>query len=135
MIAFRRHSTCPTLPDLIRDAAEARSARWARMTPVEIWTRPSTTLLLRTRGNLPVAPCGVVHVASAPDADRLRDEGQRFVAAALLATASLVLCVGRSLLRARLITPGDAALAVQWSVWLTRHGLRLWRRGRSRGWR
>jgi hypothetical protein len=122
------------LPDLIRDAAEARSARWARMTPVEIWTRPSTTLLLRARGNLLVAPSGVVQAASAPDSDRLRDEGHRFVAAAFLATASLVLGVGRSLLRARLITPGGAALAVQWSVWFTRHGVRLWRRGRSRGW-
>jgi len=89
MIAFRRHSTCPMLPDLIRDAAEARSARWARMIPVEIWTRPSTTLLLRARGNLPVAPCGVVHLASAPDSDRLRDEGQRFVAAASLRPRAL----------------------------------------------
>jgi hypothetical protein len=90
-------------------------------------------LLLRARDNLLVAPFGVVPAASPPNSDRLPDEWQRFVAAAFLATASLVLYVGRSLLRAGLITPGDAALAVQWSVWFTRHGVRLWRRGRSRG--
>ena len=35
----RRISTCPTVPDLIRAAADERTARWARMLPADVWCR------------------------------------------------------------------------------------------------
>src|ERR1039458_7550743 len=63
MVAFRRLSTCPTLPDLIRDHAEAGAARWMRTAPIEIWCLPSMLLLLQGHDGLPAALSGFTSLA------------------------------------------------------------------------
>jgi hypothetical protein len=120
------------LPDLIRAAADERATRWARLTPVEVWVRPATRLLLHRRDSLPAVPAGCVPPAPAASCGRVRNDYRGVAAHACLGAASLVLCVGRLLLRGGLITPEGAALAVRWSCWLTRRGMRFWRDGRLR---
>ena len=41
MTAFKRLSTVPTVPDLLRRDAERRAARLRRLTPIEAWCRPA----------------------------------------------------------------------------------------------
>jgi hypothetical protein len=120
MMAFRRLSTCPTLPDLIRSAADIRAAQWARTTPIEIWSRPSTLVLLQRRnGSLGAPP------ASTP-------QPHAAFARVCFAAASLVLCTCHLLLRVGLVTPNDAVITLRWSCSLTRHGMQFWRHGRLR---
>ena len=42
MTAFKRLSTGPTLPDLIRREADRRAQRSLRMLPADVWLRPAT---------------------------------------------------------------------------------------------
>lgn len=132
MIAFRRLSTCPTLPDLMRADAEVRAARWKRTTPIEIWCRPATLLLLPRHDCLPAAVSGPALQSLASTADRVRDDCREFVMCACLDAASFVLCVGRLLLRVGLIGPGHATLALRWSCWLTQRGMLFRRSQRPR---
>jgi hypothetical protein len=132
MIAFRRFSNCPTLPDLIRDDAEARAARWMRTTPIAVWCRPSTLLRLQQHNLLPAASTNFTLPVFSFPSDRMRHDCQAVTVSALLAAASLVLSVGGLLLRGGLITPLGSATFIQWSSWLTGRGMRLWRKQRSR---
>jgi hypothetical protein len=47
---FQRLSTCPTIPEVISEAAKARAARWPDTLPLDVWCRPSILLALRERG-------------------------------------------------------------------------------------
>jgi hypothetical protein len=132
MIAFRRLSHGPTVPDMIRAAADERAARWARLTPAEIWARPETRLLLHRRDDLPAAPAGCTPPATTASCIRLHTDYRGVAAPACLVAANLVLWVARLLLRGGLITPQEAATALRWSCWLTRRGMQSWRDGRLR---
>lgn len=50
MIAFRRLSTCPTLPDLLQRAAERRAVLHCRSMPTAAWCRPATIAVVWDHG-------------------------------------------------------------------------------------
>jgi hypothetical protein len=47
---LHRLSTCPTIPEVIAEAAKARAARLPDTLPLDVWCRPSILLALRERG-------------------------------------------------------------------------------------
>jgi hypothetical protein len=47
---LQRLSTCPTISEVIAEAAKARAAKWPDTLPLDVWCRPSILLALRERG-------------------------------------------------------------------------------------
>lgn len=129
MMCFQRLSTGPTLPDLIRADADIRAAASSRALPLAVWCRHSTLLMVRGYNRdvanlamtLPPGP-----VLPAP----VRRAGRAIAVRVCFLAASSVLIAARLLLRAGLVRPNDAELALRWSSGLARIGMRLWRRGR-----
>jgi hypothetical protein len=125
MLAFHRLSTGPTLPDLIRDAADAQAAAWSRSMPLAAWCRAPTVLMLQAQG------CPALRWQSAPPSpQRVRRAGRAVGMQVCFASAAIVLATARLLLRAGLLRSNEAATALSWSSRLAAAGMRLWRRGR-----
>lgn len=127
MVFLQRISTCATIPELIREAAEARAAAWSRTAPLAMWCRPSALLVLRGQeGARPATlPVGRSRPALA--------HGLRRIAAAVafracLIGATLLLAATQLLLTAGLLTSGDVGRVLRWSSRLTETAMRLWRR-------
>ena len=128
----KRISNCPTVPDLIRAAADERTARWARMLPAEVWCRPSAFVALFGRD-----PCHASGIdwswraGSLPSPCMEAASPTLGMGAYFFTGARLVLATSHLLLRAGPITPADAAVSLNWSVRLTQAGMHRWRRLRD----
>jgi hypothetical protein len=156
-----RISTCPTVPDLLREEAHRRIERSLRLVPMQVWCRPTTITAICLHRNDGIVHSGV-DVSSqfrtmellSPDVTlrarsraiaRSRRAAMRtdLVAKALhnwkrraginifFAGASGTLAAARALNRCGLLTPDELGVAIAVSSRPTRAGMRLWRAGRA----
>ena len=137
MIAFRRLSSGPTLPDLIRAAAAEDAVRIAQMMPLEVWCRPATICALRNRPRL-LAPWPGVYgpsvygpSVSGPSAlHQARSAAVMTEIRAWTGAAEIVLRATRLCNRAGLLSPEGVGAGFRWSSWLIRRGMQTWQRTR-----
>ena len=147
MIAFRRLSSGPTLPDLIRAAAAEDAVRIAQMMPLEVWCRPATICALRSRPRLSAPWPGVSGPSvsgpsvsgpslsgpslSGPSAlPQARSAAVMTEIRAWTGAAEIVLRATRLCNRAGLLSPEGVGAGFRWSSWLIRRGMRTWQRTR-----
>jgi hypothetical protein len=127
MIPFGRLSAGPTLPDLIRQAANAQAAAVSRPLPLAAWCRGPVLVALREQ------ECPVLTWHSTPPfRQRLRNADQGIMMRGYVTSAMIMLAAAHLLLDAGLMRARDARMAFRWSSRLTAKGMGLWRRGRSR---
>jgi hypothetical protein len=127
MIAFRRLSTGPTLPDLIRTAADSQVAAWGRTAPVAVGCRAPALMVLQGQ-NYP----GLTWQSGPLAPTHVRSVARVILIQACFLGAGIVLAAAHLLLRADLLRSDDATTALRWSSRLTGTAMRLWRRGRLR---
>ena len=137
MIAFRRLSSGPTLPDLIRAAAAEDAVRIAQMMPLEVWCRPATICALRSRPRLSAPWPGVSGPSvygpsvSGPSAlPQARSAAVMTEIRAWTGAAEIVLRATRLCNRAGLLSPEGVGAGFRWSSWLIRRGMQTWQRTR-----
>ena len=132
MIAFRRLSSGPTLPDLIRAAAAEDAIRIAQMMPLEVWCRPATICALRGHPGLYMSwPSVSGPSVSGPSVlPQARSSTVLTEIHAWTMAAEIVLRITRLCHRAGLLSPEGVGAGFRWSFWLTRRGMQTWRRTR-----
>jgi hypothetical protein len=129
----QRISTCETVPDLIRAAADARAAAAGRGLPLAVWCRSSVLLVLKAQGHSRrSAEIGAPRTVL-PWRSEARRVLRTIIVKTCLGAASLVLDAAGLLLRAGILRSKIAKLALHYSSKLTAFGMRLWRPERSRG--